>query len=63
MVSSEPLLDSDDESRRIKSWLKEDDKIEFDFDLVEEEGKERKARPKSGRMTSDDLRFFLFMNE
>ena len=57
MASSEPLLDSDDESRRIKSWLREDDKVEFDFDLVEDEEKtQKKARPKSGRMTADDLR-------
>ena len=57
MASSEPLLDSDDESRRIKNWLKEDDKIEFDFELDDhEEEKKKNLRPRSGRITSEDLR-------
>ena len=57
MASSEPLLDSDDESRRIKNWLREDEKIEFDFDPADDDEKDRrKIRPKSGRMTADDLR-------
>ena len=54
LASSEPLLDSDEESRRIKSWLREDDKIEFDFEREKgETGK--KVRPKSGRMTAEDI--------
>ena len=62
LASTEPLLDSDEESRRIKSWLKEDEKINFDFDgeamkttttTKRKEG--GKPRPKSGRITADDL--------
>ena len=56
LASSEPLLDSDEESRRIKSWLREDDKIEFDFNVEREKGEtEKKVRPKSGRMTAADI--------
>ena len=59
LVSSEPLLDSDEESRRIKTWLKEDEKIEFDFDNEDDENMNKEvrkvARPKSGRVTADDL--------
>ena len=54
--SAEPLLDSDEESRRIKSWLKEDEKIEFDFNEESMSKREaKKTRPKSGRVTADDL--------
>ncbi len=55
LASSEPLLDSDEESRRIKSWLREDDKIEFDFEKGEKGETGKKVRPKSGRMTAEDI--------